>query len=119
MTYATFLQETYQALRLTIPAQPCGAAWDAWLDGVGAVLLDLAPGAQLQWMQRYAVLVLIAYGNLLPCRAEAYLVSGLVRAADQRVRELSQEVPALMAEVQALRLRVDAARRMVRQEGTR
>lgn len=80
MIYATFLEESYLAIREQAPHVAQIDRVQPWLVSIGEVLLGMPPAVQAIWLDQYAVLVMLKYGYLHPDVAVASIRYGLTMA---------------------------------------
>lgn len=80
MTYATFLEEAYQAIRAQAPSVWQLAAMPVWMRAIGEVLLHLPPDLHREWADQYAALLVVKYGHIEPGVAALCVRHGLTEA---------------------------------------
>ncbi len=83
MTYATFLEQAFRAVREQAPSVTQIAELRPWLRSIGELLLGMPPDVQRYWHERYAILMVIKYHHIHPHIARVCVRHGLDEAEAQ------------------------------------
>lgn len=80
MTYQTFLEQSYRALREEAPPVWQIDRLEGWVRSIGELLLHMPGEVQREWAEQYAVLIMITYGYIAPDIARVCVRHGLTEA---------------------------------------
>lgn len=80
LTYGTFLEQAYHAIRAQAPHVAQVDRMQPWLLSIGEILLRMPPELQREWAEQYTVLLIVKYGHLAPDVARVCIRHGLKEA---------------------------------------
>lgn len=83
MTYATFLEQAFRAVREQAPAVTQTTEMQPWLRSIGELLLGMPTNVRRDWRERYAILMVIKYHHIHLNIARVCVQSGLDEAESQ------------------------------------